>query len=62
MHLQSLKVLDITTRNATDGWADRWTDARTDDGLWYEINIPYFSNENNQLGVLFVSIIMFTFD
>ena len=35
---------DTITRNVTDGRTDRQTDARTD-RLWYEINIPYFSNE-----------------
>ena len=33
---------DTITRNMT---ADRSTDGRTTDRLWYEINIPYFSNE-----------------
>ena len=28
-----------------DGRTDRRTDRRTTDRLWYEINIPYFSNE-----------------
>ena len=57
MHLQSLKLLgptygfgeDTITRNVTDGRTDVRTDVRTDrqtiDRLWYEINIPYFSNE-----------------
>ena len=33
------------TRNVTDGRTDRQTHGRTTDRLWYEINIPYFSNE-----------------
>ena len=37
MHLQSLKLLDGRTHGRTD--------RRTTDRLWYEINIPYFSNE-----------------
>ena len=37
---------DTITRNVTDGRADRQTHGRTTDRLWYEINIPYFSNEN----------------
>ena len=36
---------DTITRNVTDGWTDRRRDGRTEDRLWYEINIPYFSNE-----------------
>ena len=40
---------DTITRNVTDRQThrrtDRQTDGRTTDRLWYEINIPYFSNE-----------------
>ena len=36
---------DTITRNVTDGRTDARTDRRTTDRLWYEINIPYFSNE-----------------
>ena len=36
---------DTVTRNVTDGRTDARTDRRTTDRLWYEINIPYFSNE-----------------
>ena len=36
---------DTITRNVTDGLTDARTDRRTTDRLWYEINIPYFSNE-----------------
>ena len=40
---------DTITRNVTDGRTDRQTHGRTDrrttDRLWYEINIPFFSNE-----------------
>ena len=36
---------DTITRNVTDGQTDARTDRRTTDRLWYEINIPYFSNE-----------------
>ena len=36
---------DTITRNVTDGRTDALTDRRTTDRLWYEINIPYFSNE-----------------
>ena len=35
---------DTIARNVTDGRTDRQTDRRTD-GLWFKINIPYFSNE-----------------
>ena len=35
---------DTITRNVTEGRTDRQTDRRTD-RLWYEINIPYFSNK-----------------
>ena len=38
-----------TITKKRDGRTDRRTDGRTDrlttDRLWYEINIPYFSNE-----------------
>ena len=33
------------TRNVMDGRTDARTDRRATDRLWYEINIPYFSNE-----------------
>ena len=40
---------DTITRNVRDGQTDRRTDAGTDEWttnrLWYEIKIPYFSNE-----------------
>ena len=36
---------DTISRNVTDGRTDARTDGRTTDRLWYEINIPYFSNE-----------------
>ena len=53
MHLQSLRLLRPTVKEKMqlqETWrTDRQTDARTDrrttDRLWYEIDIPYFSNE-----------------
>ena len=36
---------DTITRNVTDRRTDARTDRRTTNRLWYEINIPYFSNE-----------------
>ena len=40
---------DTITRNVTDKGTDRQTDrqthGQTTDRLWYEINIPYFSNK-----------------
>ena len=36
---------DTITRNVTDRRTDRRTDGRTTDRLWYEIYIPFFSNE-----------------
>ena len=36
---------DTITRNVTDRRTDARTDRWTTDRLWYEINIPYFSNE-----------------
>ena len=46
---------DTITRNVTDGRTDARTDRRTTDGLWYEINIPYFSNE--KAGIIISSIV-----
>ena len=34
-------VGDMFTRNVMVGCAHRWTDRRTIDNLWYEINIPF---------------------
>ena len=34
-----------TITKKRDGRMDRQTHGRTTDRLWYEINIPYFSNE-----------------
>ena len=36
---------DTITRNVMDGRTDRQMHGRTTNWLWYEINIPYFSNE-----------------
>ena len=36
---------DTITRSVMDGQTDARTDGRTPDQLWYEIYIPYFSNE-----------------
>ena len=38
-------VGDIFTRNVIVGRTHRWTDRRTIDKLWYEINIPFFAKE-----------------
>ena len=44
---------DTITRNVTDGRTDARTDGQTDDGpTWYEINIPYFSNEKAGIMIL----------
>ena len=40
------------------GRKDGWEDRRTTDLLWYEFNIPYFSNESvakNEVALLFVN-------
>ena len=42
---------DKITRNVTDGRTDARTDRRTTDRLWYEINIPYFSNEKAGINI-----------
>ena len=48
------------TRNVTNGMTDGQTDRRTTDRLWYEINIPYFSNE--KAGIIIGDIIAFFTD
>ena len=42
-----------TNYKKRDGWTDRQTHGRTTDRLWYEINIPYFSNE--KAGIIIVN-------
>ena len=52
----SLLGVDTITRNVTDGRTDSRTDGQTDgwttDQLWYEINIPYFSNEKEGIKII----------
>ena len=48
------------TRNVTNGMTDGQTDRRTTDRLWYEINIPYFSNE--KAGIMIGNTIAFFTD
>ena len=46
MHLQSLKLLrPKVSENKNYKKREGRTDRRTTDRFWYEINIPYFSNE-----------------
>ena len=37
----------IFTRNVMDGHTDGWTDRLTEDKLWCEINVPFFSKEKS---------------
>ena len=61
MHLQSLKLLSpmVLKKIVMDRHTqtDARTERRTRDRFWYEINIPYFSNEKASVNILEIKFI-----